>query len=206
MNADQPRRGDFEERLLHELRALLVAQPSSGPEPLRRPRLWARAAHRPRHRLALAGGVAGLVAVAAAGVLFLTRGAAPAYAVNANDDGTVTVEINSLQDAAGLERKLRGAGIRAVVQYLPPGKTCKQPWFTPVSHDHGPGHEQATRRFEHTSDSHTSFTIGKHHPTDATLVIMAQGGGAGVDASSITVAYAQGDIGKCEIVDAPSES
>jgi DNA-directed RNA polymerase specialized sigma24 family protein len=38
----------------------------------------------------------------------------------------VTVGISSLRDTAGLERKLREAGIHAVVQYVPPGKACKQ--------------------------------------------------------------------------------
>lgn len=204
MNTEQPRRVDFEERLLHELRGLLVAEPSSKREPPRR-KTRTSVALRPRRRLALAGGLAVLLVVAAGtGMPLLTGGAAPAYAVSTNDDGTVTVEINSLTDAAGLESELREAGIRAVVEYLPPGKTCKQPWYTPVSQDHGPGHERATtREVEHTSDGDTRFTIGKHHPTDATLVIMAQSG-AEPGATSIAVDYAQGRVDACVIVDAPS--
>lgn len=205
MNTDQPRRGGFEERLLHELRSLLVAQPSADPE---RPPRWARArlTFRPRGRLALAGGIAVLLAVAAGVGVLLTGGAARAYAVSTNDDGTVTVEINSLKDAAGLESKLRDAGIRAVVQYLPPGKACKQPWFRPASQEHGPGHERATTsEVEHTSDGHARFTIGKHHPTDATLVILTQGS-TDAGAASIGVAFAKGEVGNCEIVDAPSGS
>src|SRR5437867_1311857 len=151
MNTHQRRRGNFEKRLLDELRNLVVAQPSSRPE---------RA--RSRRPLVLAGSMAAVLAAATgAGVPFLVGGAAPAYAVTTNDDGTVSVEINSLSDAAGLESKLREAGIPAVVQYLPPGKACKQPWFTPAQRPHdpsSPGHEPAINGgIEHTSDGHTRF-------------------------------------------------
>jgi hypothetical protein len=206
MNTEQRRRG-FEERLLDELRSLVVARPTPGPEG--RPRAWVTSW--PRRRLVLIGGVAAVLAVvAAAGVPFLSGGAEPAYAVTSNGDGTVTVEINSLSDAAGLQAKLREAGIRAVVQYLPAGKTCKQPWFTPASPDHGPGHDGIRGGVEHTLDGHTSFTISKHHPTDATLVIMTQTGPSGPTeapgAESVGVAFAQGDVPACEIVDAPAGS
>lgn len=207
MNTDQPRSGGFEQRLLDELRALVIAQPPSSSErPLRSPRSWAPS----RPRLVLAGSIVALAAVAAgAGVLLLAGGATPAYAVSTNDDGTVTVEINSLSDAAGLESKLREAGIHAVVQYLPPGKTCKQPWFTPVSHEHGPGHEPAMSAVHHASDVLTRFTIGSHHPTEATLVITTQAAAdpsaaAGTDSpESINIAWAMGEVKHCEVVDAP---
>jgi hypothetical protein len=216
MNTDQRRRGGFEERLLNELRSLVVAPPSSGAEqPPQRPRAWL--ASRSRRRLALVGSMAALlVLAAAAGVPFLSSGAAPAYAVNTNDDGTVTVEINSLSDAAGLESKLREAGIRAVVQYLPPGKACKQPWFTlaePASSSPSPGGGPAIKGgVEHTIGGHTRFTISKNLPADETLVIMTQ---VGADASgpsgvgsptSIGVAFAKGEVKPCEIVDAPASS
>jgi hypothetical protein len=207
MNTKQRRRS-FEDRLLDELRSLVVAQPSSGPErPPRRPRAWM--ASWPRRRLALVGSLAAVLAVAAgAGVPFLVSGPSPAYAVSANDDGTVTVEINSLSDAAGLEAKLREAGIRAVVQYLPAGKACKQPWFTPASRDHGPGHDGIRGGVEHTMDGHTRFTISKHHPTDATLVIMTQtaAGASEAGPESIGVGFAKGEVNECEIVDAPAGS
>jgi len=214
MSTDQRRRGGFEERLLEELRSLVVAQPSSGPgRPFRGPRAWV--ASRPRRRLALGGGVAALLAVAAgAGVPFLSDGAAPAYAVSTNDDGTVTVEISSLSDAAGLESKLRDAGVRAVVQYLPAGKACKQPWFTLASPEGGrpsPGGEHAIRGGVQHTEGHTRFTISKNLPADQTLVIMTQVAGAGgpseaAGPTSIAVAFAKGDVKPCEVVDAPSGS
>jgi hypothetical protein len=205
------KRGGFEERLLDELRSLVVAQPSAGSDQPRR-RAWVTSV--PRPRLALVGGIAAVLAVAAAaGVPFLTNGASPAYAVNTNDDGTVTVEISSLSDAAGLEAKLRDAGIRAVVQYVPSGKACKQPWFTPAARDHGANHDSGIQGgVEHTADNHTRFTISRHHPTDATLVIMTQVGagpggqpGAG-SAESVGVAWGEGDVTHCELIDAPAGS
>jgi hypothetical protein len=210
MKTDQRRQAGFEERLLDELRSLVVAEPSSGPaRPVRRPRTWV--ASRSRRRLVLVGGMAAVLAVAAgAGVPFLSGGVTPAYAVSKNDDGTVTVEISSLGDAAGLEAKLREAGIRAVVQYLPAGKACKQPWFTPASPSGPPTSSQPAVRggVEHTSDGRTRFTISRNLTADQTLVIMTQvaaSGPPGVGGpESIGVALAKGEVKPCEIVDAPA--
>jgi hypothetical protein len=209
MNTHQRGRANFEERLLEELRSLVDAQRSSRPE--RSPRVWTS---RSRRRLGLAGSMAALLAAAAgAGVPFLVGGAASAYAVTTNDDGTVSVEINSLSDAAGLESKLREAGIPAVVRYLEPGKTCKQPWFTPASpQDRSPGEPGIKGGVVHTGDGHTRFTISKNLPADETLVIMTQTGtgmnapsGAG-SPESIGIALAKGEVKPCEVVDAPAGS
>lgn len=206
MTTEQHKLGGFEERLLNELRALVVAQPSTGPErPARSPR--ARVAAAPRRRLAFVGVVAALLVVAVGtGVPFLTDGAAPAYAVSSNEDGTVSVEISALKDAAGLESKLREVGIRAVVQYLPPRKACKQPWFTPASPP-SQGSQPSFSGVQHTSDGRTRFTISKNVPADTTLVIMSQtasGAGGPEGAESIGVAFAKGEVKECEIVDAPA--
>ena len=48
------------------------------------------------------------------------RSAAAVNAVTKNGDGTVSVEINALHDAEGLERNLHQGDIPAVVRYLPP--------------------------------------------------------------------------------------
>jgi hypothetical protein len=101
----------FEDRLLDELRDVVTARPT--------PAVAAVAAPRPsrRPRVALAGG-GGLAAVAA-GVVLATSGGgvSPAYAVEKQDDGTVTVHISSLADADGLQSKLRAEGVPAVVTY-----------------------------------------------------------------------------------------
>jgi hypothetical protein len=100
----------FEDRLLDQLRAVVAA--NSAPEATR---------HRPPRgkRLLMAGaGVA--AASAAAALVALTGGATPnAWALESQPDGTVTVHIHSLRDAAGLQSGLRAAGIPAVVDYKP---------------------------------------------------------------------------------------
>jgi hypothetical protein len=83
--------------------------------------------------------VAALAVMAGLPLVDVGNGAAAAYAVTANEDGTVSVEINSLRDAEGLERRLREAGVPAVVQYLPPGKACSDETFTLVTPGSGRG-------------------------------------------------------------------
>jgi hypothetical protein len=54
-----------------------------------------------------------------------------AFAVEPQEGGGVTIKVYSLEDAAGLEQALEEAGIRAQVTWLPPGKFCREPHFTP---------------------------------------------------------------------------
>jgi hypothetical protein len=103
---------DFEERLLHELRAVVAARPAPGPAPASAP-----ARRRARRRLVLAG-AGGVAALLAAVAIFAGGGdTESAYAVTPRADGSVTVKISRLSDAAGLQRALRDAGVPAVVRY-----------------------------------------------------------------------------------------
>jgi hypothetical protein len=113
----------FEERLLQELRTVVATQPAPSPTPV---------VHRPARRGRLAaGGLA--VAAVAAGALVVALGAGggvvpSAFAVKHAADGTVTVQIHSLRDAAGLERGLRAAGVPAEVEYAPESApACRAP-------------------------------------------------------------------------------
>jgi hypothetical protein len=185
---------NFEERLLRELQSLVVAQPVDRGQ---RHAFWRG------RRLVLAGGLAAVLAAAAtAGVFFLSAGTQAAYAVTKNADGTVTVEIDSLSDAAGLQAKLQAAGLNAVVQYLPAGKACKQPWFTPA----GVGAAGGTRGSEvgRTSDGTTRFTISGNVPSSTTLMITTQTGPG--DERALGIAWAKGDVPPCEVVAAPAGS
>ena len=182
---------NFEERLLVELQKVVTAEPAE------------RGRRLPRRRLALAGGLAALLAAGAvAGVLFFSAGTQAAYAVTKNADGSVTVEIDSLSDAAGLQAKLQAAGVDAVVEYLPAGKMCKQPWFTPAGAAAAGGmHESSVGR---TRDGANSFTISGDEPAGSTLVITTQTGPGG--AQALGIGWAQGAVPPCQVVDAPAGS
>jgi hypothetical protein len=186
---------NFEERLLRELQSQVAAQPVDRGQ--RRP-LWRG------RRLALAGGLAAVLAAAAsAGVFFLSAGTQAAYAVTKNADGTVTVEIDSMTDAAGLQEKLRAVGVNAVVQYLPEGKVCQRPWFTPLGHPLG-GTTRTQGGVEHLKHGDVRFTLNANIPADATVVIETQTGPD--DETALGIGWAQGAVPPCQIVDAPAGS
>jgi hypothetical protein len=119
----------FEQRLLEELKATVAergaeqAGAAAGTTP---PPGWRRAP-----RLVL--GAAAVLAAAVAVLLFDSGGdnTPRAFAVEREEGGGVTIEVYSLEDAAGLERALEDAGIRAQVNWLPAGMTCREPHFTP---------------------------------------------------------------------------
>jgi hypothetical protein len=117
----------FRQALLDEL-LTRVADPADqpAPAPARIPR------RRPRLLLAAGGGLAVL---AVAGALFATKTPAttpttaatpttPAYALTANEDGTVTVTFNQIADPEGVNQALREAGVRAVVLLPVPAGSC----------------------------------------------------------------------------------
>ena len=107
----------------------------------------------------------------------------------------MSVTINSLKDAAGLRDKLEAVGIRAVVDYLPPGKACQQPRYQPAS-----GAAEGSLQVQTRKGGSTTFTLtqGQVGPGD-TLVIESSGG---VGFSSIGVGVASGVVAPCQVVDA----
>lgn len=186
---------NFEERLLQELRTVVADRPAEGGQPSRS-RTWRRP------RMVLVAGLAAVLAVAAiTGVFLFSSGTPAAYAVTKNDDGTVTVKIDSLTDAAGLESALQAAGVSAVVEYLPEGKMCKQPWFTPAGHAAG-GTQQSSIGLN--TDGSTTFTISGDRPAGDTLVVSTQTGPDGEQA--LGMGWAQGTVPACQVVDAPAGS
>lgn len=180
----------FEDRLLAELRAIVTARPAPAtaqPVP-RRP---------PRARLAL-GGVATAAAAAAAAVIATGGGSPePAYAVERQADGDVTVTVNSLRDADGLERKLRAAGVPAVVDYTPEGKMCKSPRGTLTSDG------KLTMGVSSSDGGATTFTVPRDLGSDRTLVIQAS---VGERSTAVGVDIVEGAVAPCELVDAPDPS
>ena len=98
----------FEDRLLAELRQVVAANPAP---PASRRRVAV-----PQRLLLVAAGAA---SAALAALIVAGGGGSSAYALERQSDGSVTVHINSLSDASGLEGSLRRAGIPAVVDYTP---------------------------------------------------------------------------------------
>ena len=200
MNQTERPLGGYEERLLGELRALVeeraaddaAVQPSihgraGGP--------WRPGA--PSWRPAL-GGVAA-AAAAATGVMVFAGGdgARAAYAVEPHPDGSITVEIRELRDAAGLESKLRAAGVPAEVDYLPMGKACREPRSRQPTR--GPSNGGLATR----EDGSVVFTLDRNSVRPGqTLLVTTQGDRS---LGSIGMSIAEGPVEPCVPVDAPAE-
>jgi hypothetical protein len=182
---------NFESRLLSELQQLVTERPAPSRARAARPR-------RARRRLLTASAAAAGTAVAvAAGVLVLSDAGHPsaAYAVERAPDGTVTVEIRSLRDAAGLERKLNEAGVRAKVDYLPLGMMCREPRFTPARSG---GRFSASQRIR--PDGTATFTLDPRQlsANDTLVITSSSGTPAGKrPVSSLGIAIARGDVAPC---------
>ncbi|GAA4015828.1 hypothetical protein GCM10022247_43480 [Allokutzneria multivorans] len=174
----------FEDRLLTELKQVVAER-----EPVRPAARW---------RLALAA--TGLAAVA---VPLLFTGGGAAFALEKQQDGTVRVEIKQLSDAAGLERKLAELGIKAKVDYLPAGKTCRAPRFTPMR-DKPVSSAGALSTGLSSSEAAGTAAVFTFDPADFTgdraVVIETSGEG---DVSGLVVTFAEGAVGACVPVDAP---
>jgi hypothetical protein len=175
----------FEGRLLNELRAVVAANtaPVMTPAPVTRSR---------RRPIVVGSALAGVAATAA--VVLVAGGPSAAYAVDSHADGSVTVTIKSLKDAPGLEHKLAAAGITAVVDYVPAGKTCQQPRYQPAS-------PTAQKNINVTTDrTSATFSITKGQLTsNETLVIESSLGQSFV---SIGLGVAEGSVAPCTLVDA----
>jgi hypothetical protein len=203
MSGDDTRLGGFEERLLAELRGLVVDRGSDVEH--RSSGHRGRRLVRPRWRYAVAVGVAALVAgIGMTGLLSRYGDGTPAaYAVTRNANGSVTVEVRSLRDAAGLQRALRADGVPAVVFYAPPGKTCQHGWV----HNVRMSGRFATR--VGGRDGVVRFTIQPRIPPGDTLVITTSGtrskGPHHTVFGALSIGLASGPVGACKLVNAAHE-
>jgi hypothetical protein len=194
MIQDEKPRSGYQERLLTELRALAERNAAEAPAARRRGGI----ASRPK--LALAG-VAGSACVASAVIAFAgSDDGSTAYAVVPHDDGSVTVEISKLQDAAGLERELREAGVPAEVDYLPLGQMCREGRFRPAPADGRSSFSMGQR----ADGGPVSFTVGAKNLRPGQTLVITSSGGEPQGATSIATAVAQGDVAPCEPVKAPA--
>jgi hypothetical protein len=106
----------FEDKLLAELRTVVAERPAD--------------IRRKRPKRLLVGIAACLTLAAGTAVAVPMLGGehttSPAYAVVTQPDGTVRVTIYRVEDDKGLEKRLRAAGIPAVVDFVPKGKFCRR--------------------------------------------------------------------------------
>ena len=181
----------FEDRLLAELREVVAARP----EPVAVP---AAAPRRRRRRAGIAG--TAVAAAAAAVAIALIGGAdpaSPAYAVERQPDGSVEVVINSLSDASGLQAELRAAGVPAVVDYVSPGKACREPRGRIAS----PG-RPFSMGVRSVQGGVATFTVTRDAVgRGETLVISA---GQDGEHAALSAQIVTGAVAPCEVVDAPA--
>ncbi|SDN47152.1 hypothetical protein [Allokutzneria albata] len=177
----------FEDRLLTELKQVVAEREPVRPAPRWRP-------------VAVA---AALVVAAGTAVQLLFSGGGAAYALEEQQDGTVRVEIKELSDAAGLQRRLAELGIKAKVDYLPAGKTCRAPRFTPMR-DKPQNAAGALSTGLNSSEAAGTAAVFTFNPADFTgdrsVVIETSGGG---DVSGLQVSFAEGPVGACVPVPVP---
>jgi hypothetical protein len=131
--------------------------------------------------VAVSTGIAAALAIALAVVLPAAGGERArnhAYAVT-EEDGNVTVEIRSIEDPEGLERKLDEVGVPAAVHYMPAGKLCslwgrdEQP--PPPKPRHRDERDPAHVTIGQNEDGAFTFTLDRDGlPAGETLVIFTQ--------------------------------
>jgi hypothetical protein len=196
-----PELDTFESRLLAELRREVGTAPTAAPAP-RRTR---------RRVLAVAAGVA---ATAVVGVVLVPGlGTTRAYSVQEGNAGTIEVQINRPQDAAGLERALEEHGIAADITYLPGLQECAPGRFTEVGREVGMslqiGQEmvQVTLPPGAVRDGETFvMVLSVEAMTQDELSDIEEREGQRVvegTKSSVTAEVASGPVGACEVVAAP---
>ncbi|GAA3234076.1 hypothetical protein [Nonomuraea helvata] len=190
---------NFEERLLSALKEDITTRKAENTmtttvTPIERP-------SRRRRFVGLTTAAAGLAAAATAVVVLTGLSSAPAYAVTKDADGAVNVRINEFSDPEGLAGELAGAGVKAVVNYLPEGQTCKEP-----RGERGSGTGKFTASVGRSGGA-ISFKIEKGQvPAGETLVLAVSKSKDGDDrppfAMSLTVV--KGPVAPCEPTTMPA--
>ncbi|MGH2974347.1 MAG: hypothetical protein ACRDLL_05690 [Solirubrobacterales bacterium] len=132
MSQEQKPNPDFEQRLLIRLKAVVAERGAAAAAAQAAEEQAASPSWRRRGPRVALGAVAVLTAAAAV-FIFNSGGDNPprAFAVEPREGGGVTIKVYSLEDASGLEQALEEAGIKAQVTWLPAGKVCREPHYTP---------------------------------------------------------------------------
>ena len=170
----------FEAQLLEDLRAHVLGRTHPGPQNPASSRRW-------RRPLTLVG--AASAAAITLAIVFPASHNSPAYAVSDGPNGTIDVQVNSLEDAAGLQAALQQRGVRSQVLYLGSNMKCSPGRYKPAPS---------------VPDSETQFSIGEQITVtldrrdlgpDTTVVIAASRIPNGVYAD---VGIAAGPVKACD--------
>jgi hypothetical protein len=132
-----------------------------------------------------------------------------AFAVTDNGDGTVTVEIASIEHGEELESRLRELGVPTEVYLLPSGNLCSpkgQKEGSPPLSDRR--EEMRRQRLDITENADGSFvfTVDRSRLLPGyTLAIymqyVAESGASGSTKPLIMPEYTSSDVSRCELVD-----
>ena len=160
--------------------------------------------------LAVAAGVA---ATAVAGVVLVPGlGTTRAYSVQEGNAGTIEVQINRPQDAAGLERALEEHGIAADITYLPDLQECAPGRYAEVDREVGMSLQIGQEMVRVTlppgavRDGETFvMVLSVEAMTQNELSDIEERGGQRVvegTRSSVAAEVASGPVGACDVVPA----
>jgi hypothetical protein len=198
---------EFARRLRAELRAIVAERGAGSAAQTATSATTPRPAWRRRGpRLAFAGAAVTALAIVAL-IGSAGSGDTPAaFAVEAQPEGEVSVEIQSLEDAKGLEEALGEAGVPASVSYLATGMACKEPRFQPAPWPKGARVISVARV---TGDGPFAFSgpLRFSISRDAvlpgqTLVIVASASAGGFFSADSQIELAEGNVAPCKPVPA----
>jgi hypothetical protein len=150
--------------------------------------------------------VSGLVTVSAL-VLGLTTviGGTPAYAVTKNANGTINIKIREWADSGKLQSDLRSMGANIVVDYVPPGKACRQPRIADPAPREQYRHTLLT--FVETVDASEGF-VTRLDPSviragQTALIEYAEFEPGSVVGAAFNGWIANGSVSPCVLIDSP---
>lgn len=207
MKGQSPETG-FAQRLRAELKSVVAQRSAEQAARTAASELPAEPAWRrrgPRIGLAAAAmaGVAALVLIIGAG----GGGTPAAFALEAQPEGKISVEVRSLEDPAGLEAALGEAGISASVSYLESGMRCKEPRFQAASAVDGRGLVAGPGALVSPAmggEGPLTFTIDRDEVGPGQTLVITAWPRPDALLGGAEMKVAEGEVAPCEPVPAPA--
>lgn len=154
--------------------------------------------HRHDPRLGLAGAAIAIIAVVALIVGASGNDTPAAFAIEAQPDGYVGVEIRSLEDASGLEKGLSEAGIPTSVTYLQSGMVCKEPRFRPA-----PWPKARVIVTGSGNSGPIVFRVGSEAVGSGLMLVITASPSTYATVDTFQAEFAEGRVAPCDPVPAP---